>query len=196
VFETKILKAAIALSAILFSAAWPQAAGAVTFITPSASVLVAQANATPLSPGIYLTNGYRYVQPGAQFDDYFAFTTTQSLATTTTASVLEANPVLNGPFGVVGLTVEWLGLGSAAAFTDSNGVLNASASLVATLTSGGPYLLHVFGTALADGGLYSLRLTASEAPSPVPLPPTIILLGTVLGGFAVTRLRRRGHLRS
>jgi len=197
VFGTRIVKAMMrcVVSAVIFSAAWPQAASAVTFIAPSTSVVDAQSSATALTPGgAYLTNGFQFVQAGAQFDNYYAFTTTVSLGTITTSSVLEADPVSNGPFGVAGLTIEWLGLGSSAAFTDSNGVLNSTARLVAALTSGGPYILHVFGTALADGGLYSLRLTTStsESPSPVPLPPTILLLGTVLSGLAAAHLRRRG----
>ena len=200
-FGTKSVKAMMpcVVSAAFFSAAWPQAAGAVTFIAPSASVVDAQSNAAALTPGgVYLTNGFQFVQPGAQFDNYYAFTTTASLGTIITASVLEADPVSNGPFGVAGLTMEWLGLGSSAMFTDSNGVLNSAARLVATLTSGGPFILHVFGTALADGGLYSLRLTTStsESPSPVPLPPTILLLGTVLSGLAAVHLRRRGAART
>lgn len=196
---TKIVKAVMRciVTAVLFSAAWPHAAGAVTFIAPSASVLDAQSNPTMLSAGgAYLTNGFRFVEAGAHFDDYLAFTTTSSLNVRATASVLEANPVSNGPFGLAGFTAEWLAFGASTTFTDSNGVLDTTAKLVATLTSGGPYLLHIFGVALADGGEYSLRLTAADAPSPVPLPPTIILLGTVFGGLAVLRLRRRGHSRA
>src|SRR5262245_25942802 len=129
------------VSAVFFSAAWTQAASAVTFIAPSANMVDAQSNATALTAGgTYLTNGFQFVQPGAQFDNYYAFTTTASLGTIATSSVLEADPVSNGPFGVAGLTIEWLGLGSSATFTDSNGVLNSAARLVATLTAGGPYI--------------------------------------------------------
>ena len=198
-YRMKTVKAVMrcVVSAMLLSAAWPHAASAVTFITPSASVLDAASNVKTMSAGgIYLTNGFRFVDPGARFDDYFAFTMTSSLKVTATASVLEANPVANGPFGVNAFTAEWLTTGPSATFTDSNGVLDTTARLVATLTSGGPYLLHVFGTALADGGEYSLRLTAADAPSPVPLPPTILLLGTVIGGLAVARIRRREQSRT
>ena len=96
---------------------------------------------------------------------------------------------------MIGFTAEWLSLAAGTTFTDANGVLNTTAKLVATLTSGGPYVLHVFGTALAEGGQYSIRVAAgiAENPSPVPLPPAILLLGTVLGGFAATRLRRRSR---
>lgn len=191
--RTKIAMRCIATFIVLFSIAWPHGAGAVTFITPSPSVVDAQSNATMLSAGgTYLTNGFRFVEPAARFDDYFAFTTTSSLTVTATASVLEANPLVNGPFGINGFTAEWLYSGPSTTFTDANGVLDTTAKLVTTLTSGGPYLLHIFGTALADGGEYSLRLTAANAPSPVPLPPTILLLGTVLGGLVVSRVRRRG----
>lgn len=196
---TKIAKAVMRciVSAMWFSAFLPHAAGAVTFITASASVPDAQSNATMLSAGsTYLTNGFQFVQPAGNFDDYLAFTTTSSLNVTATASILEANPVANGPFGVAGFTAEWLYSGPSTTFTDPSGVLDTTAKLVATLTSGGPYLLHIFGTALADGGEYSLRLTAADAPSPVPLPPTIVLLGTVLGGLAVSRFRRRGQARA
>lgn len=191
---TNISKAAMSCVAILFLIAFPHTASAVTFIAPSASLADAQSNATALSAGsTYLTNGFRFVEPQARFDDYFAFTTLSSLKVTATASVLEADPVANGPFGVAGFTAEWLSAGPSATFTDAAGVLDTAARLVTTLTSGGPYLLHIFGTALADGGQYSLRLTAADAPSPVPLPPAIVLLGTVLGGLAVARLRRRGQ---
>lgn len=197
---TKILQAAVrcVVSAILLSAAWPLAASAVS-LTPSTTVAGAQSNPVALTlGGSYVSAGFQSIQAGAQFDNYYAFTTTTSLDTKITASVLEADPVSNGPFGVAGLTMEWLDLGSGATFTAPNGVLNATAKLVATLTSGGPYLLHVFGTALADGGMYSLRLitSASETPSPVPLPPTILLLGTVVAGLAAARLRRRGQAQS
>ncbi len=196
-FGTNIVKTMMRclLPAVLISAAWPQTASAISFIAPSTSVADAQSNVTALSAGgTYVTNGFQLIQPGAQFDNYYAFTTTASLGTIATSSVLEADPVANGPFGIAGLTIEWLGLGSSTTFTDANGVLNSAARLVTTLTSGGPYILHIFGTALADGGMYSLRLatSTSDTPSPVPLPPTILLLGTVLGGFAAARLRRRG----
>lgn len=188
------------VSAMLFLVAVPHAASAVSFITPSASITDAQSNATTLSVGgTYLTNGFRFVGSQAHFDDYFAFATTSPLKVTVTASTLEANPVENGPFGLAGLTMEWLALAGSATFTDPNGVLDTTARLVTTLTTGGPYLLHVFGTALADGGEYSVRVTAGAAagdtPSPVPLPPAILLLGSVLGGFAATRLRRRSQSR-
>jgi hypothetical protein len=201
VFGTKSVKALVrfVVSAVLLSAAWPQTASAVTSIAPSTTAAGAQSNPTALLLGqSYATSGFQSVDAGTPFDNYYAFTTTVPLGTVITASVLEADPVANGPFGVAGLTIEWLGLGASAAFTDSNGVLNTGARLVAALTAGGPYILHVFGTALADGGLYSLRLTtsASETPSPVPLPPAILLLGSVLGGLAATRLRRRGHARA
>ncbi len=196
---TKIVKAVMhcIVSAMLFASVWPHAAGAVTFITPSASVADAQSNPTTLSAGgTYLANGFQFVQPAARFDQYFAFTTTSLLNVTITASVLEANPIANGPFGIAGFTVEWLASGASTAFTDSNGVLDATANLVSTLTSGGTYLLHIFGVGLPDGGEYSLRLTATAPPSPVPLPPTIVLLGTVLGGLAVSRFRRRDYSRA
>lgn len=186
------------LAGVLCLVGFPQAASAVTFITPSASSIDALSHPTTLSAGgSYLTNGFRFVEPQVRFDDYFAFTLASELRVTATASVLEANPVANGPFGLAGFTAEWLVSNASTTFTDSVGVLDTTARLVTTLTSGGPYLLHVFGTALADGGQYSLRLTAADAssntPSPVPLPPTIILLGTVLGGLAMARIRRRGQ---
>lgn len=192
----KLVKAAVrfAVSAVLLSAIWPQAASAATFITPSTTLTDAQSNPVALSLGeVYVTRGSQFVDAGSRFDNYYAFTTTAALNTAITATVLEADPVSNGPFGVAGLTIEWLSLGSSGQFTDINGVLNSTARLVSALTAGGPYILHVFGTALSDGGLYSLRLTtaSAETPSTVPLPPTILLLGTVIGGFAATRLRRR-----
>ena len=193
-FGTNIL-ARLAISALLLSAGLPQAANAVTFISPSSTASGAQANPIALAFGqSYTTRGFQFIEAGTQFDNYYAFTTTASLGTITTASTLEADPVSNGPFGIAGLTIEWLGL-AATTFTDPDGVLNSTAKLVAALTAGGPYILHVFGTALSDGGMYSLRLTtsAAETPSPVPLPPAILLLGSVLGGFAATRLRRRNH---
>lgn len=191
--RTKIAMRCIVTLIIFFSVARPHGAGAVTFIAPSPSLVDAQSQATTLSAGsTYLTNGFRFVEPAARFDDYFAFTAASSLTVTATASVLEANPPANGPFGISGFTAQWLSSGPSTTFTDANGVLDTTARLVTTLTSGGPYLLHVFGTALADGGQYSLRLTAANGPSPVPLPPTILLLGTVLGGMVVSRFRRRG----
>ncbi len=68
--------------------------------------------------GTYLANGFQFVEPATHFDQYFAFTTTSPLNVTITASVLEANPVANGPFGIAGFTVEWLASGASTTFTD------------------------------------------------------------------------------
>jgi hypothetical protein len=185
-----ILVRSILVLTVLLSSAWPPPASAITFLTPSDNTTDAfNLHNTTLAVGqVYTTNGFRFVDPGQSFDDYYSFTLTPVQLATTTLSALQANPGVNGPFGIAGLTAEWIGLGSTQAFTDANGVLNTTALLVSILTTSGPYFLHIFGRALAEGGSYGLLLRAA---SPVPLPPAVFLLGTVLVGLAIAGRRRR-----
>ena len=90
---TITLKAAMRRVAIaaLFVATLPQCASAVTFITPSASVIDAQNNPASLTAGnTNLTKGFRFVDGGTSFNDYYGFTTMAPLGVTVTASVLRS----------------------------------------------------------------------------------------------------------
>jgi hypothetical protein len=119
--------------------------------------------------GTYDAQGSRDADRGIAFGHYYSRTTSAS-SIGTTASMLDSHPIIAGP----GLT----------------GALDSTTRLLATLSTDG--FRQEYDTALADGGEYDSVLTARDGggPSPVPLPPAILLLGSALAGLVLISRRR------
>lgn len=121
----------------------------------------------------------------------------QAVGSTSTATALDIDPPAQGSdFGVANLTLTWMtgGLAPIASYvvTDNFGsIIDATASLALTLFAPGPYYLSVMGTALANGGDFSILLRTGPARAvETPLPPAVILFGSALVGLMMLKRRR------
>jgi hypothetical protein len=124
----------------------------------------------------------------AQGLDHYYSPTSSGRPLGLTASVLDADPIA-GPFRIAEPNSEWLGSGSSQGFAGLTGTLDSTARLVATLSADG--FRHEYDRALADRGEYDSLLTVkNDEPSPVPLPPAILLLGSVLAGLVLISRRQ------
>jgi hypothetical protein len=178
------LLAGSALSLTLWSG-WLGGAYAATFPTSGS-----MANASNFY-GTSSTQGFRQVDPRGTFGEFYSFATTSAEPATAPAALLEANPIATGPLGTAGLNLERIGRGSTRTSTDLTGLLDSTAKLVATLSAGSLNHGYGYSSALTEEGEYSTLLTSKDsAPSPVPLPPAILLLGSALVGLMVARRRR------
>jgi hypothetical protein len=167
---------------------------AVTLTTPSGSATDAYNlySTTLATGGTYVTGGFRSAGANPGLDDYYSLSVTSAQLVVTTVSARETDPGAAVPFGTAGLTGDGMWPAAGPRFTRRDGATEWPATLVAILTADRARFSQLRPTTSAGDDQAGGRTEAKKGVvSPIPLPASVILLGTALGGLVIIFQRRR-----
>ncbi|MBL4602287.1 MAG: hypothetical protein JKY84_06060 [Emcibacteraceae bacterium] len=148
---------------------------------------VSGANAVPVTPSFFDSYTSGILTGGASVNDVYSFEAGADTNLSFGISVNHPNAV--GTFSIANMVLTWTDAGGSVMYnvTDAFGVMNSNPFPVFfhALMDGASGMLTVVGTALTNGGSYSLTVAA------VPLPPAVIAFSTAMLGVGFLARRRR-----